>query len=265
MTRLIDFYRHQMLIDIIIQFQYRAGMVIWMLEIIIQPVIYLVVWQSAAGGGEIGGYAARDFAAYYIVLLIVMHFTQMWHMWEYEWRIRQGHLNMLLLRPMHPVHRDAAANITYKILMSSVVVPMVIVLIIVFDPLLETPLWALAAAAPVVVLAGVLMFTLGWVVAMAAFWTVRITAINQVYFLAVLFFSGEIAPLSVLPGAVRTVASILPFRWCISFPIELILGRLTFEETLSGVGVQLLWLLVGALLLRFVWLQAVRHYSAVGG
>lgn len=265
MNRLLDIYLQQFKISLAVQFQYRVGMIIWMIEIILQPVVYLVVWQSAAGEGEIAGYAARDFAAYYIMLLIVSHFTQMWHMWEYEWRIREGTLNKDLLRPLHPIHPDIASNITYKVFMLIVLIPTVIGLILIFDPIIQPPLWAALGFIPAVILAGALTFLLGWVVAMAAFWTVRIVAINQMYFLVMLFFSGSIAPLEVLPDFLQTISRLLPFQWAMAFPIELILGRLTQTEALIGFGAQIGWLIVTIAMLMFIWRHAVRRYSAVGG
>lgn len=265
MRRLLNSYRHLAQIELAMQLQYRVGLAIWMIEIVLEPTIYLVVWQSAAGGGEIGGYAARDFAAYYIVLLVVTHFTQMWQMWEYDWRIRHGELNKALILPIHPIHADITANITFKLLMLVIVIPTVIILSLIFQPLLNPPLWSVLAFIPALLLAGALTFFTGWIVAMAAFWTIRTNAINQMYFLAMLFFSGTIAPLSVLPEALQTAANILPFRWMVAFPVELMLGRLSVETTLTGFGIQIFWVIAMLLLLPWVWRQAVRRYGAVGG
>ncbi|MFW5748992.1 MAG: ABC transporter permease [Chloroflexota bacterium] len=265
MKWLADIYRWQMSTTLAIQLQYRAGLAIWMIEVVLEPVIYLVVWQAAVGGGEIAGYAARDFAAYYLMMMIVTHLTQMWHMWEFEWRIREGQFNRLLLLPIHPIHGDIASNLTYKALMMIVVVPAVIFLALVFQPVFTPPAWSVAAFIPAVMLAAALAFVLGWVVAMAAFWTVRITAINQMYFLAMLFFSGFIAPLDVLPTFLQSIAGVLPFQWIYAFPIELSLGRLSVDEAVLGFAMQGAWLAVSVGLLLIIWKQAIRRYGAVGG
>ena len=265
MIRLLDIYQQQFKISLAVQFQYRFGMMIWMIEVVLSPLIFLVVWQSAAGSGSVGGYTGSDFAAYFIVLLVVTHFTQMWHMWEYEYLIRMGEMNIRLLRPVHPIHGDVAQNIAFKVFMLLVVIPAVVVMSLLFNPVLNPPVWALIAFLPSVILAGAVAFLTGWVVAMAAFWTTRIVAINQVYFLSMLFFSGQLAPLSLLPPVLQDVANVLPFRWIISFPTEMTLGRLSGEEALLGFGMQLLWLVISLVLLRVVWRQAVRQYSAVGG
>ena len=57
--------------------QYRASGLIWMIGAVLDPIIFLVVWSVAAraSGGTVGGMAPSDFAAYYIVLMLVNHLT----------------------------------------------------------------------------------------------------------------------------------------------------------------------------------------------
>lgn len=265
MQRLLEIYRQQFKVTLAVQFQYRVGLAIWMLEEILQPTIYLVVWRTVAGSGEVGGYGAREFAAYYIVLMIVNHFTENWHMWEYEYYIREGKLSAWLLRPVHPIHKDIAANIGYKVLMLAVLLPATIGLTLVFKPVFSPPLWVFPAFVPAILLAAAIAFAVGWVVAMAAFWTVRVSAINQMYFLLMLFASGYIAPLDVLPDALQGLAALLPFRWMLAFPTELVLGRLEPGQWASGLAVQVAWLAASLFALRIVWRAGVRRYGAVGG
>ena len=80
-----------------------------------------------------------------------------------------------------------------------------------FHPSLDAQPWALLAAIPVLALAFLLRFMVEWTLALAAFWTTRIGAINQTYFVLVLFLSGQIAPLTLFPYPLQVVAAILPF------------------------------------------------------
>ena len=83
------------------------------------------------------------------------------------------------------------------------------------------------AFVPAVVLAFLLRFLSGWTLALAGFWTTRVFAINEVYCVAMLFLSGQMVPLSLLPGPVQALAAVLPFRWMVAFPVELLLGRVS--------------------------------------
>jgi len=113
-------------------------------------------------------------------------------------------------------------------------------------------------------LAFLVRFLVEWTLALAAFWTTRMSAINQMYFVVTLFLSGQVAPLSLFPVPLQIVASLLPFRWMIAFPVELLLGRLTPVEALTGFAAQGIWLTLSLALLRIVWRAGVRIYSAVG-
>jgi ABC-2 type transport system permease protein len=249
-----------------VQLQYRASLAIWLIGSILEPTIYLVVWSTVAqaSGGSVGGFTAGDFAAYYIVMMFVDHLTFTWIMWEYDYRIRMGQLSTMLLRPIHPIHEDIADNLTYKVLTLIVLLPVAGLLIWLFQPTLDTNLWAVAAFVPALLLSFLVRFLLGWSLAMIAFWTTRISALNGSFFVVELFLSGRIAPLDVLPAGLRTVAGFLPFRWNLSFPVELMLGRLTPQETMIGLGMQLLWLGISLLLMRFIWRAGVRKYAAFG-
>lgn len=97
---------------------------------------------------------------------------------------------------------------------------------------------------PALALAFALRFLLEWTLALAAFWTTRVSAFNQLYFVALLFLSGQIAPLSLLAPPLQTAAAILPFCWMVSFPVELLRGNLTPAATVIGLGALVLWLVL---------------------
>jgi ABC-2 type transport system permease protein len=246
--------------------QYRASLVIWMISHVLEPLIYLVVWStvSSTGGGSVGDYTTREFAAYFIILMLVNHVTYTWIMYEFEYRVREGMFSVALLKPVHPIHSDIADNISSKLITLPLMLLIALGLAAIFHPLIEPPLWAIVASIPVLLLAFGVRFLLEWTLAQSAFWTTRVGAINQVYFVLVLFLSGQIAPLTLFPAPVQVFASILPFRWMIGFPVELLLGRLTPDQVLIGLAAQAVWLAIGFLLFRIVWRAGVRIYSAVG-
>lgn len=263
---LLGLYRAQFRTSLATQIQYRVGVMIWQISTVLQPTIYLVVWTTIARSshGAVGGYDVAGFAAYFIVMMLVDHATFTWIMWEWEYRIRQGTLSPKLLRPVHPIHNDLADNLAHKLLGMVVILPATVVLILTFHPALHPSPRDVVAFIPALVLAFALRFTLEWTLAMAAFWTTRVSAANQVYYVTLIFLSGQVAPLSLFPEPVPTLATVLPFRWMVAFPTELLLGRLSWHETLIGLAVQAGWLLAGVLLLRTIWQRGVRRYSAVG-
>ncbi len=246
--------------------QYRASLFIWMIGQVLEPLIYLVVWStvSASSGGSVGDYTAAGFAAYYIVFMLVNQMTYTWIMYEYEYRIREGLLSPALLRPVHPIHADVADNVSSKLVTLPVMLLIALGLALLFKPSANPQLWSILLFIPAIFLAFLLRFLVEWSLAQAAFWTTRVGAINQVYFVLLLFLSGQIAPLTLFPRPIQVLAAVLPFQWMVGFPVELVLGRLTPLQALTGIGAQVIWLGISLVLVRVVWRAGVRIYSAVG-
>ncbi len=248
------------------QRHYRGALVIWILRLVLYPDNYLPLWSTVARsqGGSVDGFSAAQFAGYFLATMLVNHATFTWIAWEMEWRIRQGNLSPLLLRPVHPVHRDVAENLSFKLLTLAVALPVAGLIALAVRPAWDPSFWALAAFVPVLGLAIAGRFAFEWTLALAAFWTTRVEPLNRLYFVTTLFLSGQAAPLALLPGPVRVAAEWLPFRWFVAFPVELLLGWLSPTETFLGIAAQIGWVAVAVLLLRAVWARGIRRYAAVG-
>ena len=219
----------------------------------------------ATARGEVGGYSAADFAAYFITMMIVNQLTFSSTFHDFEWRVRSGELSLELLRPIHPIHADISANLGYKMLAMVVIVPVALFLSILFRPAFEFGTVTLILAAAALIPAYCIRFFTDWVFAMSAFWTTRAAALSEIYLVFELFFYGRFAPLELLPPWLERISWFLPFRWAVWFPVELVLNRLSPEQIVAGFLMQGLWLVVTLLSLRVVWLRGVRRFTAVGG
>ncbi len=266
MKSLFQLYLQQFKTTFATMFQYRASLVIWMIGQVLEPLVYLIVWSTVSNGngGSIGSYTTAAFAAYFILLMLVNQFTYTWVMFDYEYRIREGYLSFALLKPVHPIHSDIADNIMSKSITLPILTVIAIGLAFAFHASFIVSPWLVVLFVPGLLLAFALRFLLEWTLAQCAFWTTRVSAINQIYFFLLLFLSGQIAPLSLLPRAVQIAAKILPFYWTIGFPTELLLGKITVTGALIGLGVQIIWVAIAVLLVRLVWRLGVKAYSAVG-
>jgi ABC-2 type transport system permease protein len=246
-------------------FAYRAAMLLWAIWGIVTPLVTLAVWSTAAAPKPIAGFSQGQFATYFILAMVMNHFTAAWDMEVFGWLIRQGQLSGMLLRPMLPVWRAVADNVAFKLMTGVVVAPAWLVLGLTVRADWTGVTWAtLAMSVPAVLMAAVLTFVWGYCVAMVAFWTQKNNAINQLYWSLAFFFGGRIAPLAVLPPALRAVAAVLPFRTMFAFPIELAMGRVGMEAALRSFGLQILWIGVGLTVWRLIWRAGLRQYSAVG-
>jgi ABC-2 type transport system permease protein len=263
-------YRANLKVSIASMLQYRMAVLIWAVWGFVGPMIMLAVWAatSQSRGGAISNrgvtFTQADFAAYYMTFLVVGHLTMSWDAFEFAWRIRDGSLSARLLKPLHPMHSDIASNIAFKLVTSSMLIPIWIIMIWLLRPTAPASWLQLFLAIPAIILAWLVRYMFNYALAVVAFWTTRVEALNQLYFTFDSFLSGSIAPLALMPALLGTVAYYSPFRSMGSFPVELVLGRVPPAQILPGFMLQVFWLAAGALLLRKVWAAGIKQFSAVG-
>jgi ABC-2 type transport system permease protein len=238
-----------------------------MLGMVAEPVIYLVVWQTVAAqqGGSVAGITAGQFAAYYIVWTLVRNINIVFTPYGWEERIREGRLSAQLLHPLFPIVEDLGFFLGWKPVVIVLWLPIAFFLSLVFHPVLNPTPLAIAVFA-VSLLGAYLIRSLNQSsVGLITFWTTRVGPIFQLYIAAELLLSGRLVPMALMPDWVRSIANVLPFQWTFGFPIEALVGNLPTEQLLGGLAMQLLWIVIGAVLVRVVWHFAVRRYSAVAG
>jgi ABC-2 type transport system permease protein len=246
--------------------EYRVELVIWLTSMILRPAIFVAIWTTAARqmGGGIRGFSLPDLATYFIASMLIYHATFAWAMFEWEPRVKNGSLSYMILRPTHPIHRDIGENITFKIATLPVMVVTGIVLALTFHPVLHTQASQILPFIVVMVFAWALHFALAWTLAMTAFYTTQVDAINVVFFFLMLLFSGQMAPLALMPPLIQKISMALPFWWFMGFPVELIMGRLSMVQIVHGIGMQAIWLTIAMVGLVLVWNRGIKTYTAVG-
>ncbi len=244
---------------------YRAELVVWMLSYTM-PLIMMALWTAVASDAPISGYGQPEFVGYFLLTLLVRMLVASWVVWELTFDIRQGTLSMWMLRPIPPLLAYAADNLgalPVRLLMG---LPIVGIGFFVLWPLpLSTELvhWLLV---PVVLFgAWLITFSVQAIVGMLAFkWESSLSLYDAwmgIYTLA----SGYIMPLALLPNWAQRIMDALPFRYMLSFPVELMQGGLSQSRALELLGVQWCWALgLGALALM-CWRRWAPHFGAFGG
>jgi ABC-2 type transport system permease protein len=77
-------------------------------------------------------------------------------------------------------------------------------------------------------------------------------------------FSGYLLPLDLLPPPIAKVAAVLPFRFTLSVPVELITRTLTHGELGRLLLAQAAWTAGLIAVAVWVWNAGVRRFEAVG-
>jgi ABC-2 type transport system permease protein len=203
--------------------------------------------------------------AYYLVLIIVNQITYAQTNWTVGDLIRYGQMSRVLLRPIAPIFDALATEIAGKVVYLAFDVPVVIGLALVLHPTLELTLTNALAFIPALVLAWALRFFWGYWLALLAFWTARADALLALQDALMFLLAGQVAPVGLLPGLMQAAARVLPFRYMVAFPVEILSGQLAPADLLPGFVMQGGWLVVSLALYGLLWRNGLKRYTAVGG
>ncbi len=244
---------------------YRAEFVIWMLTTTL-PLVMLGLWTSVAAEQPFQHYAQEDFVAYFLAMLIVRNLTGSWVVWQINEEVRSGALSMRLLRPIHPFAGYAATHLSAIPLRALIALPIAVILLIssARGVLADTPV-ELALFAASVLGAWLLTFSVLVTIGAAAFWVERSTGLFDVYLGVFSVLSGYLLPLTLLPGWLQSIAAYAPFRFMLSVPVEILIGRAgTVEDAAWLVAQQYLWAAGAVVVALAVWRAGLRRYEAYG-
>jgi ABC-2 type transport system permease protein len=245
--------------------QYRSFFFLLAFGWMVPPLIYLAVWTTAAGDGTIGGMGRGEFVAYYLVLILVNQITYAQTNWTVGDLIRSGQMSRVLLRPIPAVYDALASEAAGKVVYLAFDVPILAGLALVLRPEMTVHLANGLAFLPALLLAWALRFFWGYSLALLAFWATRADALLGLQDALVMLLSGQVAPVALLPAVLRSATLLLPFRYMLSFPVEVLTGQVSGQALAAGFAGQAIWLSVAVGATLILWRNGVRRYSAVGG
>jgi len=262
---LLRIYRALLKVSWATALEYRAQVILWLLTFVF-PLVMMVVWLAIVEEvGPAAGWDRSDFVSYYVGAAMVTHLTSAWIVWHWDEDIRTGKLSVKLLKPLDPFHDALSDQLGWKLLVLLIIVP-IVAAVAWLSPTISyslTPCRAVAFVASVAAGLALNMLTSS-AFGMLAFWSTRIRNVYSLWHGAGQFLSGWIAPLALFPPSIRRVAYWLPFRYALGFPMDILMGQLTWPETVFGFAVTGGWILVSLILYRVWWRMGLRRYAAVG-
>ena len=265
LTRNMRIYSSQIRTTWMIWMEGRAFFFVLAFGWMVPSLIALFIWSTAAEGKALGGMTQGEFVAYYLLFTLVNQLTlsQLYH--TVGDGIRSGSWSTSLLRPISPILGTITTEIGSKAVYLLVALPVAIVLALLLHPVLHPSLLQALLFLPTLLLAWFLRFYWNYWLNLLTLWTQRADMIIAIQDALTFLFAGAAAPIILLPGYLQPWAHILPFRYMISFPVELLTGHLSNSEIATGLLIQIGWSLLSWVLTRIVWKRGIHHYSAIGG
>ena len=258
--------RRLIAIDLSTALMYRTEFVMYMLSTVLAPTISLLVWRAALANGAALPVDAAYLTTYFVLLGVVSMLTSSWISGFLAESIRLGKISIWMIRPGSTHLNGIANNLSEKLVKIVALTPMIALLWWFFRDAVVLPAdplrWLLVITS--VVAAAVMVYALDVLVAALAFWVDDITGIDRARDLLSLVFRGHLIPLALMPGWSQGFIDVQPFRFTLSFPLELIVADLTTAELATGMTLQLTYPVLTVAAAVALWRRGVRAYTAVG-
>jgi len=181
-------------------------------------------------------------------------------------QVRSGAIDVDLLKPLD-FHFHMLARSTGETLFRIIV--MVLPAMLVGYYLLDLQLPATSQAgflfAVAISLGYLVNFHLDFMLGSIGLVTLEVTSIDWAFHATARFFSGQLIPLWLFPGALGALAEVLPFRSIFSTPLSIYTGVLHGSAITQAIGLQLLWLIILLMLSRWLWGRVQTRIVSQGG
>lgn len=244
---------------------YRASGLIWITTDLVTAVTMPLVWASAAKGGLIQGYSASNFVLYYLCMLMVTSFVTSHVMWELAMEIKEGQFSMVLVRPISFFQYTFFRNLSWRIIRPILFLPFFLLLIWGYRGYLHNVQlnlgWEFWTS---LVLGHMVSFTFVVMLSMLALFVQEASSIFELYYFPMLFLSGQIFPVSLLPDWARSLTMAFPFYYTTGAPTEILVGKLAASSVPSVLVSQVVWCVGAYVMARVLWKRGLRYYTGVG-
>ncbi len=240
---------------------FRLGNIV---EILFQVVIWTAIYKSTA---MVNGYTYNDMMTYVIIGWLFISVTQNYGMDDVIGRdIRQGTLSAYLLKPLSYLRYSVLYSLGRVSLatFSGVVIQGFFILIFYKHVLPPSSVLNIFLILVMVFLGYFIRLFLSIAIGAIAFWTTETDGLFSFASTLIKFLSGGFFPLNLLPNSLVSLSSFFPFAYIIFFPTQLYLGKISTNQGLIGIGVEVLWLIGLYGIIKFVWKKGIKIYEGVG-
>jgi ABC-2 type transport system permease protein len=270
MTALLAKYRHVFLVGLQGSLVYRWNFAIRAAFSLIHLSFVFILWGAAfAGHDSIGGFDLRATLTYFVVVLLLQFFiSAMNEDYEVAEEIRNGLINQFLTKPINYFGYRFTLYLAARLVTGSLALVPVLCAWPWLAPHLAWPEAGphLLAAAPALVMAAMIQFTMAYCFGLLSFWFLEIQSFVILSLALETVLGGQVFPLDLLPTWAQGISIWVPYYYQMYFPAALLAGRITDPAAIAqGLLIQLSWVIALLLIARLLWARGLRRHTAVGG
>jgi len=242
---------------------YRGELVIILVSAVIRPLFGLAIWLAAI---ESGANLPRDrafFTTYFLMLPVVETLTSSWLAPPMADEIRSGGLARTLVLPGQHRYRWTIGKLALNAVDGLLLLPLVGIAFVLFRDAIALPTdpWVWGAFAASMALASGLTLAVEALIGTLAFWLEDIGAVIRGNSVLATVLGGQLVPLALMPEWAQQVLVAQPFRYTVSFPLEILTGNLAPRDLAIGFAFQAMWLAAAIWGAFALWRRGLRGYT----
>lgn len=248
------------------EYMHKGQLISWIIADVIKISGLCFVWLASS---KITGSVDQAYiVTYYVLMLLIGKLMMDITPEEGVRQILNGRFSNLLLKPTNHLNCYIGNNLGSNLFRLMVSAPAFLIGMFLA---IKLNLWVVDFNPYLIFLAliGIAMgfminFFLGNIFSLLAFYNKSMEGMRIFYFNIAALLSGEFIPLVILPFLAEYILKILPFRYTLSFPIEILIGRLTNYDIFTGFVIGGIWLVTLYFIYKILYSIAIRKYAAEG-
>lgn len=261
-------YVHVFKLSLLSSLEYKVDFFFSIFGAFLPIVIQYFMWRSifeASGDTVVFGYTFPQMFMYTVFSAMISKIISSGIQFEISNDIKHGQLSSFLYRPasytMYKISAYLGGKAVYLIISFLIIYTVLVAFKIdIATSGLRFPVFMLA-----LLFAFVLNFLIYHIISSLAFWLDEIWYFYFAMGFLINLLSGGIFPLDIFGKTVSSLASYMPFQYTIFFPVNIVNGRYEMKEIVMGIGLQLVWIAIMAMVSAVCWGRGKKKYSAVGG
>ncbi len=232
---------------------------------VITSVLFCILWLASSKLGY-DAISEKYIISYFLLVLLCTRLTTDVSIKFTMSSITRGDFSKYLTKPFSYLTEVLGVNIGEQILQTLFVIPIVFIAgyllndYLIYDITPYTVFLFIIA----VLMANILKFVSSQIFSLFAFTVKENQGLRILYENAVIIFSGEMIPYVALPDTFVMIMRMLPFRYMLSFPIEILMGGMRPYDLSFGFISGCIWIIFLFLVYKIFYAINVKKYEAEG-
>lgn len=251
---------------------YRVNFFMFVFGNLMRTFVLYYLWKAvfiSSSTSSLNGFSLKDMVIYIFMSSITAGTIATGTDQDIGHEVKDGSIAMNLIKPINYQVR------MFYISLGGFVYQFIFVLLPVWIGLLLVRYFTVKEAPPGIgtILLYLVSMILGFLVnylmnfcyGLLAFYVTNMWGIGHLKDAALLFFSGQLIPITFFPLGLQKVMQFFPFSSLNYIPVMIYIKKLTGTELLQSLGVQLLWIVILYSLSRWLWNRAINKLVILGG